>query len=614
VINPLASPRTVHFDEITIRFFRQRYYQNEQVYQLEVRQSPGPLPGGAFQADFDAQLDRFGQIFNQRLRESRFFYRYQTSVAEPETVNQLAELGRQLYALLPEPFRLALPRLLQHVFDRGRGVRLIIEARAGDQAERLLSLPWELLFFQETGVYPARSPRVVIVRRLLEAIRRSPIALTPPFEVVHVIAHAAAGPEKYQLDPQLRQTEQTAIQHGVAPEHYHPVTDPGSVSQMLAVVRAERGQIVHFLGHGKFFEAGIDAPAEAGRSYLRFVDEAGASEWVTGAQLQQLLSFSPGVQVVVLNACHGGAIATANVALELVYSGLPYVVAIQNDILQEAAGHFSRAFYAELQRSADVAYAVAVGRAEIAVRLPHTVDWCLPVLYTNVGLAEPSLPVKVAETGWHWASIPQSGPVIALANLALGGIQLLLGVLLWLSGAAPPLPNGTALGWLTLGLAIVPLLLVSRVYQTGQLVSPPDWPRSSRAALVLNALASAAIGLGLPTVYGGMVLILLAGLGLFDLLSIPAQGVVMVLVFAPGFLLSYSQIVGQGRAFINNGQIEDLPAFSWAELALPLAGYVQLLLPWVAIKFGAIFTAPPGGNLLTGLLLVALYFQLRKES
>ena len=321
--DPTPPTRAIHFEEITVRFYRQLYYSNEQVYQLEVRQSPGPLPGGAFQADLEAQLERFGQIFNQRILENRFFYRYQAPSAEPETLRQLAELGGQLYTLLPEPFRLAWPRLLQNVFDRGRGVRLIIEARAGDKAERLLSLPWELLFFQETGVYPARSPRVVIVRRLLEAIRRSPITLAPPFEVVHVIAHAADGPEKYRLDPQLRQIEQAAIRRSVAPEHYHPVTDPGSVAQMLAVVREQGGQIIHFLGHGEFFEAGTDAPAETGRSYLRFVDEVGGSQWVSGEQLQQLLSFSPAVQVVVLNACHGGAIAPANVALELVYSGCP---------------------------------------------------------------------------------------------------------------------------------------------------------------------------------------------------------------------------------------------------------------------------------------------------
>lgn len=91
--------------------------------------------------------------------------------------------------------------------------------------------------------------------------------------------------------------------------------------------------------------------------------------WVTGERLQHLLSGTPGVQLIVLNACESASVVTSHLALDLVYSGFPVVVAMQAEMSQEAAKHFIRAFYSQLQQGQSIEYAVAAGRSEIAAQL-----------------------------------------------------------------------------------------------------------------------------------------------------------------------------------------------------------------------------------------------------
>jgi CHAT domain-containing protein len=444
------------YDTLIVRLTRQIYYEDNNVFQLEVRQSPAPLSGGAFHANIETQLAHFQDLFTQQLTFNQFFSRFDTPTDPPTSLRDVQELGQQLYAILPLAFRQSFQHVIQSVFERGHGLRFILEARAGDKADRLLSLPWELLFFETTSMFLARSPRVLIVRRLLEALRRSPLQMHPPFNVIHVIAHNATAPQAYRIEETLQTVERDAIRQAVQPGKYHLVEKPGAVETMLAALRAGAYHIVHFLGHGEIVEQRAADATPIERGYLRFVDAEGDTQWVTGEQLQHLLEFTPTVQLVVLNACHGGTNTARSVALELVYNGLPYVVAIQGDILQESAKHFIEAFYTELQRGSDIACAVAVGRAAIAAHIPQSLDWCLPTLYTNVGFDEVSPDIKQAERLWQWMSAPQSRKHLGTGNLFLGGLHLVVGLLLWISRQEIALPPAFLFGALTATLIPLP--------------------------------------------------------------------------------------------------------------------------------------------------------------
>lgn len=599
----MNSPPLV-FDELVIRFTRQIYYEDASAFQLEVRQSPHPLPGGAFHVEVEAHIRRFQELFRDQLADQQFFARFQTPGIPGTSTEALAGIGQELYAVLPPAFRDAFPRLVQRVLAQGHGLRLILETQAGGKADQLLGLPWELLFFAETEAFLSRSPRVLIVRRLLGAIRRSPLELTPPYNVLHVIAQADTDPPRYQLDAGLRQIERETLGQALRPEHYRRVESPGSLEQLHAALEAEKYHVVHFLGHGEL---------HATRGYLRFISAEGAAQQVSGERFQYLLEFSPTVQLVVLNACHGGANLARSVARDLVYNGLPYVVAIQSDILQESARHFIRDFYGELQRSGDIAYAVAVGRAAIAARVPHVADWCLPVLYTNVGLAEPAPGIRAAERLWHWASLPQARQWIGVGNALLGGLHLTTGLLLLLSGQTVNLPRTGVLRWLAAAAAGLPLITAADFYRRVPPDIPATWPRAAQRGLAVRALAAAAMGASLPLLYTWIIWLLLVAGGLWGLLTRPASYLLLGLLFVPGWLasclVSQSQIHGHVRAYISNASVQ-LPAFEWGELAVIFGGYLILLLPWLGLTFLTGALALPGGNLWLGVLLGILGYAL----
>lgn len=630
-MNNHPSPPEISYDDLVIRLRRQTHWDDSgqvpkdlrstpwndaDVFQAEVRQTPWPLQGGAFRINSAKNLEEFQSIFVQRMNYSHFFYDYsdppQTDTPEfAQAVEQLIQLGNKLYQFLPVSFQLELPTLTQRSLEQGHGLRLILEARAGDQADRLLSLPWELLFFEATRAYAARTPRLLVIRRLLDAVRQSPIQMSAPYHTVHVIAHSAKGPVKEDLQEAERQT----VLATVGADHYTLVEQPGSVEQMLATLQRQRAQVVHFLGHGKFpsHSNGNDETKQTTtQAYLCFVDQNGRTQWVTGEQLQHLLSGAPGVQLIVLNACHAGSVAANNIALDLVYSGFPYVVAMQGPITQEAARHFTQAFYTELQRGQAIEAAVAAGRFAIAAHLPGAIDWCLPVLYTSVGLAEKSTSLKTVEWVEDWFRRPHIVHVVASASFVLAGAQLATGVQLWLRGETLPLPDAglmlKTLGWL----ALTPPLVAWWVWRTGGLPIPKTWPRSTYVTLFLRMFVAATIGVSLPLLYlVWFNVILLVGMGVWQWLPPAAQIITLVVFALAAVLVSYAQARSHGLGFITSAQVSDLP-FAWGELLVALAGYFFLAIPLLLFYPATSLAHPPYGNLLIGCISLWLAYWLNR--
>ncbi len=603
------------FDTIVLRFTRQIHYANENAFQLEIRRSPPPLSGGAFEVNIADQLQQLQDLFSQNLTNGQFFSRFQIPTMTDTMIEDLSTIGQRLYALLPLAFQQTFPRLVQKIFEKGHGLSLILEARAGDKADRLLGLPWELLFFESTGVFLARSPRVLVTRRLVDAVRRSPLEMTPPFNIVHVIAHAPINPQKYQIDATLREMEQQRIPAATQPGVYSLVTEPGSIEQLLSVLQEQAYHILHFLGHGEVLKSATDIKTTE-RSYLRFLDAAYESQWINGEQLQHLLEFTPTVQLVVLNACHGGANVARSVALELIYHGLPYVVAIQGDILQEAARYFIETFYAELQRGNDVAYAVAAGRAGIAAHLPQTWDWCLPVLYTNVGLDEPSSDIQNAERLWRWMSAPTALRRLGMVNLVLGVPHLLVGLLLLISQKTVPLPFSVFINWPAALMMFLPLLTAMVFYWRTPPKALEHWSLSTKLLLLVRVLGATSIAGGVSSFYTWLVWLWFIAVGFWKTLSPAAQILLLGAIFIPGAILEWklsrSQAHGHARSFISETQIT-LPIFEWSQITLILGGYGLRMLPWALYIFCSQYIQPPWGNLWVGILLLMLWYASWKE-
>jgi len=141
-------------------------------------------------------------------------------------------------------------------------------------------------------------------------------------------------------------------------------------------LRRSEVHVLHFIGHGKF-----DKDTEEGT--LLFEDEMGVSRPVTAEQIRVMIGDNLSVRLVVLNACEGAQLAKtdafASVAMALVQSGIPAVLAMQFEITGDAAVLFSSEFYRSLADGYPVDAAVSEGRKGIFTEL-GTVEWGTPVL------------------------------------------------------------------------------------------------------------------------------------------------------------------------------------------------------------------------------------------
>jgi hypothetical protein len=136
--------------------------------------------------------------------------------------------------------------------------------------------------------------------------------------------------------------------------------------------------VFHFVGHG-----GV-AP-QSGEGLLALADEQGRTQFVPAPQLARLLGDQKALRLVVLNACEGAKGTTENLfsstASTLARSGIPAILAMQNEISDTAAIELTRVFYLALADGMAVDGALAEARKAISFGRTSRLEWGTPVLY-----------------------------------------------------------------------------------------------------------------------------------------------------------------------------------------------------------------------------------------
>lgn len=161
-----------------------------------------------------------------------------------------------------------------------------------------------------------------------------------------------------------------------------PTFDALGVVLQEAVDRGEPFHVLHFDGHGRMHP----------EATLLFDKGGGASDPVSAANFAEVVTAAQ-VPLVVLNACHSGALSMpeldGTVATKLLARGTASVVAMGYTILAVAAREFMAAFYDSLFAGDAVTEAVSAGRKSM-YRKPHRpsskgmlplADWLVPVHY-----------------------------------------------------------------------------------------------------------------------------------------------------------------------------------------------------------------------------------------
>lgn len=294
----------------------------------------------------------------------------------PTEEEQAAQtLGRQLFeALLPGEarglFSVSRSKATQ---EQLLGVRLRLHIQAPD----LAALPWEYLYDASIGEYLCLLKSSPIVRYPELPLAITPLTVAPPSRILGMIASPSdqdpleVTSEKARMEEALKTLKNTGLVELTW-------LDGQTWEDVQEAMWRGPWHIFHFIGHGAF-----DKRSEEGM--LALADEQGMTHLLGASDLALLLTNHGSIRLALLNACEGATGSRRDVfsstAATLARRGISAVLAMQEDISDQAAVRLTRTFYRALTAGMPVDAALAEARAAIRIGLRQSLEWGTPVLY-----------------------------------------------------------------------------------------------------------------------------------------------------------------------------------------------------------------------------------------
>ncbi|MEA2604062.1 MAG: hypothetical protein QOF89_5054 [Acidobacteriota bacterium] len=279
-------------------------------------------------------------------------------------IPQVVEVGQQLFRNLfgtkiATHFRTA----QQEARDDG-GLRVLLRFSKDD---RLQDLPWELL---HDGSWPLALNPATPIARYIEM--SEPVRRLLPRGQLRVLFTAASPPGTQELD---LGTEERKIR-----EYLRSLANVDlEIDNQITLRRLERlltfaenagrpFHIWHHAGHGF---------RDKHSKFFLCLEGDEQDRNVGVEKISQILATCPNLLAVVLNVCHGAALATA-----LACEHLPVAIGFREQILDRAALLFAQKFYGSLLRH-PVEVALAHSRLALAYQGCPLLNWTNPLLYTR---------------------------------------------------------------------------------------------------------------------------------------------------------------------------------------------------------------------------------------
>ncbi len=222
---------------------------------------------------------------------------------------------------------------------------------------QLKLLPWECLYFDdyEGGAgFLSCHPDYAVVRAPLRGTSApiEPLTVKDKLRILVVIPEGSG----LDVDREWRQLD-TAIERVREQVDLKRLSGHVTPDVLADKLRAERWDVVHFIGHGQ---------ADGVRTTVRLnSDREGETEkWIDGETFGNLFS-GRGVRLAVLNCCQGATPSPlrrmSGLGPCLLRAGVPAVVAMRYEMPDEDAIRFSRKLYQELLTGS------SPGRIDLAV-------------------------------------------------------------------------------------------------------------------------------------------------------------------------------------------------------------------------------------------------------
>ncbi|MEZ4699113.1 MAG: CHAT domain-containing protein [Rhodothermales bacterium] len=301
------------------------------------------------------------------------------------------ELGLLLFKeLIKEGARDAYMKSLgatQSLPDRALRVKLVLDLKMNGM-DRIVGLPWELLFDDSQNSFLNLLPRDCSVVRYLNIARTAnvtkaiePLGYEGPLRMLLVMAN----PDDPHLPKLNLEAEQKKILERFggkdSPIQVEVVEHATTEKLMAKLEEGPEYHVLHFMGHGLF--------KDDGEGVLVMEDDEGQRDDLSANNLYYfILSKAQSIRLVFLNACDTAKNRVANerhpfagVAPAIVSTGTPAVIAMQKPISDPGAIAFAETFYKRIAEGAPVDFAVNEGRLQMFNKEPGTFEWATPVLF-----------------------------------------------------------------------------------------------------------------------------------------------------------------------------------------------------------------------------------------
>lgn len=242
----------------------------------------------------------------------------------------------------------------------------------------LSQLPWELIRNEHGGCLDAGSDLTIAVTRV---VQNTTSEIASPLPVPPRVLFVVGTPV---TDPAVRAgAEMLAIVREYRNSGYrihYRIVEEASPQKLRETLASFRPEIVHFISHAEI--------GEDGRGYIELKSDEGTANWSAEQLIESMRFVDRLPPVVVLSACNTagtmifGPQQTAPLAAELVYRGIPVVVAMAGKISDQAARIFTRYFARALADRKSLVEATAhARRIAFAESQPGSVDWALPAIF-----------------------------------------------------------------------------------------------------------------------------------------------------------------------------------------------------------------------------------------
>jgi hypothetical protein len=281
-------------------------------------------------------------------------------------------------------------RQMQSAIDDAMSLR--IRLNIAPEASRLHTLRWECLQDFEPPVRRLGCSPFTPLSRYLPLTNTRTRAREQTLRVLVAIASPKdLGEDRWRrFTPLDKEGEWRAIDRSLEyfgdRVQFELQTTPASLKAIRDRLEAERFHVLHLIGHGGYRRDDPNRP-ELGYMLLeRDADELAAP--VTDDLLGQLVMDLPSLQLVVLAACHSAdrseADAFIGLAPNMIRSGVPAVVAMQELVSFDTARRFAERFYHSLGYESLGHVDIAINHARRSLFLVDQDadwDWSIPVLF-----------------------------------------------------------------------------------------------------------------------------------------------------------------------------------------------------------------------------------------